>query len=145
MDYYRFAKSEIWAHEREKASADEARERYEFRQLREAREQQEKAARLAAKTAASRAALLANMAENNPVSNATLVSENTSGATTPAKPAAPTPAELIAAALARARAQATEAKNTTHLSTAQQAEIDAIEARRAEIRTQAQPHFPPDD
>ncbi|MGB4766995.1 MAG: electron transport complex subunit RsxC [Rugosibacter sp.] len=145
VDYYRFAKSEIWAHEREKASADEARERYEFRQLRDAREQQEKAARLAAKTAASRAALLANMAENNPVSNATLVSENTSGATTPAKPAASTPAELIAAALARTRAQATEAKNTTHLSSAQQAEIDAIEARRAEIRAQAQPHLPPDD
>ena len=145
VDYYRFAKSEIWAHEREKASADEARERYEFRQLRDAREQQEKAARLAAKTAASRAALLANMAENNPVSNATLVSENISGATTPAKPAASTPAELIAAALARARAQDTEAKNTTHLSSAQQAEIDAIEARRAEIRAQAQPHLPPDD
>lgn len=30
VDYYRFAKSEIWAREKEKALADEARERFEF-------------------------------------------------------------------------------------------------------------------
>jgi electron transport complex protein RnfC len=52
VDYYRFAKSEIWAAEAQKKSADQARERHEFRLLRIAREKAEKAARLAAKAAA---------------------------------------------------------------------------------------------
>ncbi len=56
VDYYRFAKSEIWAREAEKAASDAARERYEFRQLREQREEEEKAARLAAKMAARKTA-----------------------------------------------------------------------------------------
>ncbi|MGE5469137.1 MAG: electron transport complex subunit RsxC [Ignavibacteria bacterium] len=59
VDYYRFAKSEIWARENEKSAADEARERYEFRMLREEREKQEKAAKLAAKAAETKAKLAA--------------------------------------------------------------------------------------
>jgi electron transport complex protein RnfC len=59
VDYYRFAKSEIWARENEKSAADEARERYEFRMLREEREKQEKAAKLAAKAAETKARLAA--------------------------------------------------------------------------------------
>ncbi len=59
VDYYRFAKSEIWARENEKAAADEARERYEFRMLRDEREKQEKAAKLAAKAAETKARLAA--------------------------------------------------------------------------------------
>lgn len=130
VDYYRFSKSEIWAREREKDAADEARERYEFRLLREEREKQEKAARLAAKTAAGREKAAAALAEAE-------------------KPAA-TPEEdakkaLIAAALERARAQQAAPQNTDALTPAQQAEIAAIEARRAEIREQAKPHLPADD
>lgn len=130
VDYYRFSKSEIWAREREKDAADEARERYEFRLLREEREKQEKAARLAAKTAAGREKATAALAEAE-------------------KPAA-TPEEdakkaLIAAALERARAQQAAPQNTDALTPAQQAEIAAIEARRAEIREQAKPHLPADD
>ena len=131
VDYYRFAKSEIWAHESEKAAADQAREHYEFRQLREAREQQEKAARLAARTAASRAA----------ASNTTPAVEPENGPATDSSPNA----ALIAAALERARAQQAQPKNTTNLTQGQQAEIAAIEARRAQIREQAHPHLPPDD
>jgi electron transport complex protein RnfC len=41
VDYYRFAKSEIWAREARKGSGRSARERYEFRLLREEREKQE--------------------------------------------------------------------------------------------------------
>jgi electron transport complex protein RnfC len=52
VDYYRFAKSEIWAAQVQKKSADQARERYEFRVLRMTREKTEKAARLALKAAA---------------------------------------------------------------------------------------------
>ncbi len=57
VDYFRFAKSEIWAREQEKSGADVARERYEFRLLREEREKQEKVAKLAAKAAATQAKL----------------------------------------------------------------------------------------
>lgn len=138
VDYYRFAKSEIWANESEKAAADHAREQYEFRQLREAREAQEKAARLAARTAAGRAA----------VTNALATAPDAASAAAPAAGPAQTPspqAALIAAALERARAQQTQPANTTNLTPEQQAEIAAIEARRAQIREQAHPHLPPDD
>lgn len=43
VQYYRFAKSEIWAQEREKEKADAARRRHEFRQARLQREKEEKA------------------------------------------------------------------------------------------------------
>jgi electron transport complex protein RnfC len=52
VQYYRYAKTAIWAKEREKAKADQARERMEFRKFRLEREQQERAARHAEKKAA---------------------------------------------------------------------------------------------
>jgi electron transport complex protein RnfC len=57
VDYFRFAKSEIWARETEKEAADQARLRYEFRLEREERDKQEKAAKLAAKAAETKAKL----------------------------------------------------------------------------------------
>src|SRR5690606_27915969 len=78
---------------------------------------EEKAAKLAAKAAATRAKLDA---------------EGT-GAAAESAPAGEDPKKaLIAAALARAKAQkaASEPKNTDNLTPATQAEIDAIEARR---------------
>ncbi|WP_283150725.1 electron transport complex subunit RsxC [Silvimonas soli] len=51
VDYFRFSKSEIWSAEKLKKSADQARERHEFRIFREEREKREKAERLAAKAA----------------------------------------------------------------------------------------------
>lgn len=132
VDYYRFAKSEIWAREMEKDAADQARQRHEFRQMREEREKAEKAAKLAAKTAAGREKAAAALADA-------------------AKPAS-SPEEdakkaLIAAAMAKAKAQkeTTTIHNTDNLTPEQQAEIAAIEARRAEIREQAKPHLPNDD
>jgi electron transport complex protein RnfC len=118
VDYYRYAKSEIWAREREKEAADSARERFEFRNWRAEREKEEKAAKLAARSAAKPAA-----------------APDAAGKAVPAAPAAtaddPKKA-LIEAALARAKAQkeAVEAKNTEALTIAQQAQIDAAEARR---------------
>lgn len=126
VDYYRYAKSEIWAAERDRNAADAARERFEFRHFRQAREQAEKAARLAAKAADTRARLADEAA----------AVDAAPAADRPAKPA-PAAAEdpkkaLIAAALARAQAQRDSAqpKNTDHLSPATQAEIAEIEARR---------------
>jgi electron transport complex protein RnfC len=134
VDYYRFAKGEIWAREKEKSLADEARDRFEFRQFRDVREEQEKTARLAARAAAATAAkqLAAMDAVEIPVS----VSSDASD----------TKAALIAAAIARTQEQQSNANpiNTNQLSSVQLAEIDAIEARRAEIREQAKPHLPPD-
>ncbi len=53
VHFYRYAKTEIWAQEREKEKADQARQRHEFRQSRIEREAVEKAARLAKKKAAA--------------------------------------------------------------------------------------------
>ena len=52
VQYYRHAKGEIWAAEREKAAADIARQRHEFRQERMEREAAEKAERQRQKKAA---------------------------------------------------------------------------------------------
>ena len=132
VDYFRFAKGEIWAREKEKAAADTARERYEFRLAREVREKEEKAAKLAAKTAAGREKAAAALAEAE-------------------KPAA-TPEEdakkaLIAAALERARAQKEQVQpeNVSDLTPEQQAEVAAIEGRRAEIREMAKPQLRQED
>jgi electron transport complex protein RnfC len=132
VDYYRFAKSEIWARETEKEAADVARERYEFRLLREEREKQEKAAKLAAKTAAGREKAAVALAEAE------------KPAVTPEQDAKKA---LIAAALERAREQKEQAhpENVSNLTPEQQAEIAAIEARRAEIREMAKPHLRQDD
>ncbi len=86
VDYYRFAKSEIWAHEKEKNAADTARERFEWRNERQAREKAEKAAKLAAKAAQTHA-------------------EQSAASSQEDKPAAPDKQALIAAALARAQQQ----------------------------------------
>ena len=91
VDYYRFAKSEIWAREAEKAASDAARERYEFRQLREKREEEEKAARMAAKLAARTTAAIENPDGRRPKPGLDDVDAEKKA--------------LIAAALARAEAQ----------------------------------------
>ncbi|KYC29151.1 putative 4Fe-4S ferredoxin-type protein fused with unknown protein [Sterolibacterium denitrificans] len=127
VDYFRFAKSEIWAREREKAAADEARERYEFRLARDEREKQEKAAKLAAKAAATREKL----AQQPPAE----------GAASPAAGAGTDDAakELIAAAMARAQQQREQVQpqNTESLSEEQRAQIAEIEARRSQVREMA--------
>ncbi len=142
VDYFRFAKSEIWARERDKDSADQARERYEFRLLREERDKQEKAARLAAKAAATLEKLAQQPAE--PAAAATAETAAAAPATaTSAAPAATDDAAakqaLIAAAMARAQQQKqqTAPQNTEALTPEQRAEIAAIEARRAQIHAMA--------
>jgi electron transport complex protein RnfC len=46
VHYYRFAKTEIWASERERRKSDHARRRHEFREARLARLEAERKARL---------------------------------------------------------------------------------------------------
>ncbi|MDT3671864.1 MAG: electron transport complex subunit RsxC [Aromatoleum sp.] len=90
VDYFRFSKSEIWAREREVTAADQARDRFEFRNFRQEREKEEKAARLAAKAAETRAKL-SDTAESGDTATAAADED-------PKK-------ALIAAALARAKQQ----------------------------------------
>lgn len=56
VSYFRYAKSEIATQDREKMAAELAKQRFEFKQLREEREKAEKAARMAEKAAAAAAA-----------------------------------------------------------------------------------------
>ena len=94
-----------------------ARERFEFR-IRQEREKAEKAAKLAAKAAETRAKLAEGAAGDAPAAEAAAAED-------PKK-------ALIAAAMARAKAQKAEvqAQNTDNLSPETQAEIAEIEARR---------------
>lgn len=85
VDYYRFAKDEIRARERERQAADSARQRFEWRTFRLAREKEEKAARLKARAAE------------------TLSQMNREGS--PPEAAQTDKQALIAAAVARAAAQ----------------------------------------
>jgi len=114
VQYYRYAKSEIRERSAEKLAADRARERHEYRQFRIEREKQEKAEKLAQREAASRSAATA----------------------APSTPSVDDTQQMrINEAIERAKAQALAAhpKNTDSLTPEQQAEIAAIEARRAKI------------
>jgi electron transport complex protein RnfC len=134
VQYYRFAKSEIWQREQEAQAAEIARERHEFRLARIEREKQEKAERLAQKereATAARAAITA--------AQALAAQHAAKQAADPAFEPDNTQQIRIDAAIERAKAQvAAEYPNTTEVLTPQQkAEIAEIEARRAHIREMA--------
>ncbi len=128
VQYFRFAKSEIWAREREKKASEEAKQRFEFKQFREEREKADKAEKLA-KAAAAQAAKKA--AEAAAAAGGTVAAEAPAAAGD--DPAAAAKKAAIAAAMARAKAQreAVQAKNTDELTPQQAHEMAAIEARRA--------------
>lgn len=143
VQYFRFAKSEIWAREREKNAADQAKARFEFKQLREEREKAEKAEKLAkaaaaqaAKKAAEAAAAAAAPADEQstpdeaaPAQNATTIETTAGPRVTPEKDAK---RATIEAAMARAKAQreAAQPKNVDNLTADQQRAAAEIEARR---------------
>ena len=134
VDYYRFAKSSMRTLEREKAAADAARERFEFRTQRDEREKAEKAARLAAKTAAGRQAAEGKAAAKPAAPLATTQTQSPEekllAALDDQKKA------LIAAAIERVQAQKSgvQPRNTDNLTPEKQAEIREIEARRDKVR-----------
>ncbi|MBK9220063.1 MAG: electron transport complex subunit RsxC [Uliginosibacterium sp.] len=88
VDYYRFAKTEIWARERQMEAADSARQRFEARNERIEREKREKAEKLAARAAATRA-----------------TAQTDAGSAPSADGADDAKKALIAAAIERAKAQ----------------------------------------
>lgn len=115
VQYYRYAKSEIISQDRAKEAADIARERNEFRLMRIEREKQERTQRHAQKAGG------ANKAD-----------DPATGALDEQKKAA------LAAAMARAQAQKTAGmvRNTGDENPTVQAEIAAIESRRAAIASE---------
>jgi len=124
VQYYRFAKTEIWAQERARDKSDHARQRHEFRLERIEREKREKAERLAKKKAA-----LAKKPK-------------------PEKGAQDGKKAAIQAALDRAKAKKAqsevEPRNVEGLTEAQQRQIDEAEARRkAAAKEQDQQEKPP--
>lgn len=110
VDFFRFAKSEIWSRERDKKAADAARERHERRLARLEREKKERAEKLAQKLAAG---------------SGTAATDTEAQA----KRAA------IAAAIERAKAKKAGIvpKNVTDLPPDKLREIQEIEARRAHL------------
>ncbi len=123
VQYFRFAKSEIWAREKERKMAEGAKERFEFKQFREEREKAEKAEKLARAAAAQAAKKAAEAAAAG------------DGAPPEASPAADAEAAkkaAIAAALERARAQRAQvqARNTENIPPDKAKEIAEIDARR---------------
>jgi electron transport complex protein RnfC len=159
VQYFRFAKSEIWAREREKNAADGAKERFEFKQLRDEREKAEKAEKLAKAAAAqaakkaAEAAAAAAAAESTPTDSTPAESTNTTANSEATQPVIPQGGFLqgavdaekdakkatILAAMERAKAQreAAQIKNTEYLNAQQQRDIDEIEARREIIQPAA--------
>lgn len=161
VQYFRFAKSEIWAREKEKNAADQAKARFEWKTERDEREKAEKAeklARAAAAQAAKKAAEAAAAAAAGVVEAAADAAAGASagsppgGTDSPAAPGTPTsgPAPLdaeaakkaaIVAALERARAQreAAAPKNTDHLTPVQQRDIAEVDARRQQAGIEPPP------
>ncbi len=114
VHYYRFAKTEIWAREREKEKAELARQRFDFRQTRLEREKAERAARHKKK-------------------RDELHSEEPSAA-----PATETKKAAILAAMERAKKKKEAAgitpANTEALTPQQQQMIEEVEQRRRQSR-----------
>lgn len=130
VQYFRFAKSEIWARERDKKMAEQAKERFEFRKIREEREKAEKMEKLV-KAAAIQAAKKA--AEITVAATASTETD-----IVPPPPPADDPEAMkkatIAAAIERAKAQraAIQPRNTEAISAKTSQEITEIEARRTQ-------------
>ena len=130
VHYYRYAKTEIWAQEREKEKADLARQRHEHRLARIELAKVEKEAKLAKKRAALKAAEEAKKAK----------------AAAGGEESTPSKQDEIQAAIARAKAKKaqtrSEPKNTEALTPAQQKQIDEAEARRKAAQAQTPPSAP---
>jgi len=113
VQYYRFAKTEIWALERDKQKSDIARERHEFREFRLERKKKEDEQRKLRKKAMLKK------------------TQSKEDSDTSAKQAA------IDAAIERVKAkresQASVAKNTSNLTESQQEAIAAVELRRQHL------------
>ncbi|KAF0103784.1 MAG: electron transport complex protein RnfC [bacterium] len=115
VDFFRYAKSEIWERERDKREADQARRRHEFKEFRLEREKKEKAEKFA------------KAAEK----------QKATAGTEAADPEEARKKAILQGALERARLakEGVTPKNTDNLPAAVEKEIAEIDARRAQAET----------
>lgn len=120
VDFFRYAKSEIWERERDKREADQARLRHEFKEFRLEREKQEKAEKFAKAAEKQKAAAGTEVA--------------------PTDPEEARKKAILQAALERARLakEGVTPKNTDNLPPAVEKEIAEIDARRAQAETRSE-------
>jgi len=148
VQYFRYAKSEIWGDESDKQKADLARERHEFQEIRKVRAKAEKAAAAAKRKAAlakkkaaeekKKALSEAEEAEGNkPESKKTATKENNTAKKNDSDKTESSSAEEdpIKAAMQRVKEKKAQnkpqPKNTDNLTEAQQKQIEEVDARRA--------------
>ena len=112
VHYYRYAKSEIWAAEREKEKADVARKRHEFRLERIERDKAEREAKMAKKRDAVKKPVVDDVDKQSEIQAA------------------------MARAAAKKAKQAEAPKNIDNLTEAQQTQIDKADSRRANTTEQ---------
>lgn len=150
VQYYRFAKTEIWSAEKEKRKSNQARERHEFRLSRIEREEAEKQARLAARKAAIKpkpaapAAADANAAipSDDPVAAAIAKAKAKKAAQVADTSAADDP---VAAAIVKAKAKkaAKQAAQPAETTTAPADDPVAAAIARAKAKSDAKPKAKP--
>ena len=149
VQYYRFAKTEIWAEEREKRKADAARERFEARKLRLEREEAEREAARQRKKAALAAAKQERGAQD-PVADAVAAGKQRKAQINQSAATDDPVAAAMAAAKARKAARAAEAAQDAKPREAQAADendpvakaMAAAKARRAAKATEASAETP---
>jgi electron transport complex protein RnfC len=122
VQYYRYAKTEIWAQERERQKSDHARDRHEFRLERLEREKQEREERMRKKKAALNK------------------KDNKAGDIDPKKKAIQ---EALERVKQRKQQGADEKKNIQDLTPEQQEKIRAVDERRRQQNEQQSNHTKP--
>ena len=142
VQYFRFAKSEIWAREREKKAADEAKIRFEFKQFREEREKAEKTEKLAkaaAAQAAKKAAEAAAAASANSGEASAEAPGDTASAEMPAARGSTANAETIETTAGPRTIETTAGPGIDTAAEVKKAAIAAAMARAKAQRAAAQP------
>jgi len=126
VQYFRFAKGEIWSRERDKKAAEAAKARFDFRNERDEREKAEKAERLARAAAAKAAEAAAAPAK-------AAAAATPAAATTPSSPANPAAPAATASAPAPAP-DADAARRATIAAAVERARLqrEAVAAKAAE-------------
>jgi electron transport complex protein RnfC len=122
VQYYRYAKTESWAREQEKRTAEHARARHEARDARLERMEREREANLRRKKE--------SLAKKPAAGTARTTRNAAAGGPDPMKAAIEAAKKRAAAKKASLAAQGVMPRNTQGLSPAQQRQIDAAEARR---------------
>lgn len=129
VQYYRYAKTESWAREQEKRAAEHARARHEAREARLERLERERTAKLRKRKEV--------LAKKSGTGKADLGKGADSAPEDPKKALIEAAKKRAAAKKAALSEEGVKPRNTADLSTAQQRQVDAAEARRQQTEPPA--------